>query len=259
MPSLGARQERLCPDGMVQKALQGSWHLHRSVENSWGFAGLLAPRASELVCVSWSQESEQLRVKAFLLFGKLAKVVRISKKHFFKEEVKKAWVPLMLHCQDPCSNAAQVRYTLVCVPKPGVLTVPKRKMLSRYAGLATCGFLRLTQSPREPCSHMPGWGKGLFKATHKLAYRGVSSLWELGFLFVQSPPASILQPSPFLPVSFFGIMTHSCLKLTLNLSLPAPYRAGLYVRERGCEGQQRGTWLCHTVPSPGPSPNSSTG
>lgn len=144
-------------------------------------------------------------------------------------------------------------------PKAWALTVPKRKMLSRHAGLATCGFLRLTQSPREPCSHMPGWGKGPFKATHKLAYRGVSSLWELGFLIVQSPPASIFQPSPFLPVSLFDIMTHSCLKLTLNLSLPAPYGAGLYARGGGCEGQQRGTWLCHAVSSPGPSPNSSTG
>ncbi|ELK14350.1 Protein LOC339766 [Pteropus alecto] len=53
------------------------------------------------------KDSELLRVKAFLLFGKLANVVRVSKRHFFKEEVKKAWVPLMLHCQDPCSEAAQ--------------------------------------------------------------------------------------------------------------------------------------------------------
>ncbi|XP_057602467.1 maestro heat-like repeat-containing protein family member 2A [Hippopotamus amphibius kiboko] len=55
----------------------------------------------------FDNESELLRLKAFVLFGKLAKVVRISKKHFFKEEVKKAWIPLMLHCQDPCSDAAQ--------------------------------------------------------------------------------------------------------------------------------------------------------
>lgn len=56
-----------------------------------------------------------MRLKAFVLFGKLAKVVRISKKHFFKEEVKKAWITLMLHCQDPCSDAAQVRHTLLSV------------------------------------------------------------------------------------------------------------------------------------------------
>uniref|UniRef100_A0A452UBG3 Maestro heat like repeat family member 2A n=1 Tax=Ursus maritimus TaxID=29073 RepID=A0A452UBG3_URSMA len=55
----------------------------------------------------FDNESELLRFKAFVLFGKLAKVVRISKKHFFKEEVKKAWIPLMLHCQDPSSDAAE--------------------------------------------------------------------------------------------------------------------------------------------------------
>ncbi|XP_004674818.1 PREDICTED: maestro heat-like repeat-containing protein family member 2A [Condylura cristata] len=55
----------------------------------------------------FDSESELLRFKAFVLFGKLAKRVKISKKRFFKEEVKKAWVPLMLHCQDPCPEAAQ--------------------------------------------------------------------------------------------------------------------------------------------------------
>uniref|UniRef100_A0A673U762 Maestro heat like repeat family member 2A n=1 Tax=Suricata suricatta TaxID=37032 RepID=A0A673U762_SURSU len=58
----------------------------------------------------FDNESELLRLKAFVLFGELAKVGRTSKKHF-KEEVKKAWVPLMLHCQDPCSDAAQACMT----------------------------------------------------------------------------------------------------------------------------------------------------
>ncbi|KAF5919344.1 hypothetical protein HPG69_010744, partial [Diceros bicornis minor] len=62
---------------------------------------------SEQCRAFFNNESGLLRLKAFILFGKLAKVVRISKKHFFKEEVKKAWIPLMLHCQDPCSDAAR--------------------------------------------------------------------------------------------------------------------------------------------------------
>lgn len=49
-----------------------------------------------------------MRLKAFALFGKLAKVVGISKKHFFKGEVKRGWVSLLLHCQDPCPSVAQV-------------------------------------------------------------------------------------------------------------------------------------------------------
>ncbi|XP_032968339.1 maestro heat-like repeat-containing protein family member 2A, partial [Rhinolophus ferrumequinum] len=72
-----------------------------------GDMGSFFDAVSEQCRAFFDSESEQLRLKAFLLFGKLAKVVRISKKHFFKEEVKKAWVPLMLHCQDSCSDAAQ--------------------------------------------------------------------------------------------------------------------------------------------------------
>lgn len=66
---------------------------------------------SELCRVFFDNESELLRLKAFVLFGKLAKVVGISKKHFFKGEVKRAWVPLLLHCQDPCSSTAHACMT----------------------------------------------------------------------------------------------------------------------------------------------------
>uniref|UniRef100_G5E7G7 Maestro heat like repeat family member 2A n=1 Tax=Loxodonta africana TaxID=9785 RepID=G5E7G7_LOXAF len=62
---------------------------------------------SEQCRAFFDNESEMLRFKAFVLFGTLAKVVRISKKHLFKVEVKKAWVSLMLHCQDPCSCTAR--------------------------------------------------------------------------------------------------------------------------------------------------------
>lgn len=73
----------------------------------------------QLTCTSWYQESKLIRLKAFILFGKLAKVVGISKKHFFKGEVKRGWVSLMLHCQDPCPSVAQVTHTLVCVLRSG--------------------------------------------------------------------------------------------------------------------------------------------
>ncbi|KAM7339674.1 hypothetical protein ACRRTK_000289 [Alexandromys fortis] len=62
---------------------------------------------SEQCRAFFDSESEMMRLKAFTLFGKLAKVVGISKKHFFKGEVKRGWVSLMLHCQDPCSSVAQ--------------------------------------------------------------------------------------------------------------------------------------------------------
>ncbi|XP_008136942.3 maestro heat-like repeat-containing protein family member 2A [Eptesicus fuscus] len=72
-----------------------------------GDVGSFFDAISEQCRSFFDNESELLRLKAFLLFSKLAKVVRVSKKHFFKGEVKRAWVPLMLHCQDPCPEAAQ--------------------------------------------------------------------------------------------------------------------------------------------------------
>lgn len=77
-----------------------------------GSAGFRLPERQP-VCARGPQESELLREKAFVLFGKLATLVGISRRRFFKEEVKRAWVALMLHCRDPCSSTAQV-----CVPEP---------------------------------------------------------------------------------------------------------------------------------------------
>lgn len=155
---------------MTQKASQGRKAFSKgSAENSRGLVGLPAPRVSEQVCVSRLQESELLRVKAFLLFGKLANVVRVSKRHFFKEEVRKAWVPLMLHCQDPCSEAAQVRRALVFAPPSLGPAVPKRNAFSGPparlpAGSPSCwrwgllgvaeGTLALCVTPTSP----PGQG-----------------------------------------------------------------------------------------------------
>ncbi|KAM6178445.1 maestro heat-like repeat-containing protein family member 2A [Rhynchocyon petersi] len=55
----------------------------------------------------FDNEDQVLRQKAFILFGKLAAMVRITKKRLFKREVKRAWVPLMLHCLDPCACTAK--------------------------------------------------------------------------------------------------------------------------------------------------------
>ncbi|KAM6178444.1 maestro heat-like repeat-containing protein family member 2A [Rhynchocyon petersi] len=55
----------------------------------------------------FDHEDQVLRQKAFILFGKLAAMVRITKKRLFKREAKRAWVPLMLHCLDPCACTAK--------------------------------------------------------------------------------------------------------------------------------------------------------
>lgn len=87
-----------------------------------------------------------MRLKAFILFGKLAQVVRISKKHFFKQEVKKAWVPLMLHCQDPCSNAAQVRHTWALWAMLSTQGTCASRLLPQLAGVSPT-TLSLARTP----------------------------------------------------------------------------------------------------------------
>ncbi|XP_054426726.1 maestro heat-like repeat-containing protein family member 2A [Pteronotus mesoamericanus] len=79
-----------------------------------GDLGSFFDAVSEQCRSFFDHESELLRLKAFLLFGALAKAVSLSKRRFFKEEVRRAWVPLMLHCQDPCPDAAQACMATLC-------------------------------------------------------------------------------------------------------------------------------------------------
>ncbi|XP_077011610.1 maestro heat-like repeat-containing protein family member 2A isoform X2 [Tamandua tetradactyla] len=76
------------------------------VELREGDMGSSFDTISEQCRAFFDNDSELLRSKAFVLFGKLARLVWLAKKHFFKAEVRKAWVPLLLHCEDPCSEAA---------------------------------------------------------------------------------------------------------------------------------------------------------
>lgn len=162
---------------MTQKASQGSRHSKGSTLNGWAFRWASSSPRFRTLCMSWPQESELLRFKAFLLFRKLAKVVRVSKKRFFKEEVKRAWVPLMLHCQDPCPDAARVRFTLRVLPKSGP-TGPERKLVSGSVALLPAGFLSVSRRAQKPRSRRPQtvflWGLSFLppvtSATHPFFY-----------------------------------------------------------------------------------------
>lgn len=117
------------------------------MENACIFVGLPTSGLSALVCMFRPQESELLRLKAFILFGKLAKMVGISKRHLFKGEVKKAWIPLLLHCQDPCSSTAQVRSTFALCPKAWSCCPQKEQVLLGE------GFSPSLSLPWEHCGH----------------------------------------------------------------------------------------------------------
>lgn len=116
-----------------------------------------------------------MRLKAFVLFGKLAKVVGISKKHFFKGEVKRAWVSLLLHCQDPCPSVAQVTLPPHNVwPYDLEPQCPKEKRglasfcwLSELLSTRSNSFSRLGQGPSQR----------FLKRAYKKASLGGCMLW----------------------------------------------------------------------------------
>uniref|UniRef100_G3WRY0 Maestro heat like repeat family member 2A n=1 Tax=Sarcophilus harrisii TaxID=9305 RepID=G3WRY0_SARHA len=61
----------------------------------------------------FDDENEMLRLHAIILFGKLA-VWAGKKKDFFAMEVRKSWIPLILHLQDPCPEVAKVSRPPTC-------------------------------------------------------------------------------------------------------------------------------------------------
>uniref|UniRef100_A0A5F8HCT5 Maestro heat like repeat family member 2A n=1 Tax=Monodelphis domestica TaxID=13616 RepID=A0A5F8HCT5_MONDO len=62
-------------------------------------------------------EDESLRLQAFILFGKLA-VLAVKKKDFFLQEIRKSWIPLILHLQDPSPEVAKAWEATIsrCIP-----------------------------------------------------------------------------------------------------------------------------------------------
>ncbi|KAM9034308.1 LOW QUALITY PROTEIN: maestro heat-like repeat-containing protein family member 2A [Sarcophilus harrisii] len=65
----------------------------------------------------FDDENEMLRLHAIILFGKLA-VWAGKKKDFFAMEVRKSWIPLILHLQDPCPEVAKACEVTICLCIP---------------------------------------------------------------------------------------------------------------------------------------------
>ncbi|XP_072474918.1 LOW QUALITY PROTEIN: maestro heat-like repeat-containing protein family member 2A [Notamacropus eugenii] len=65
----------------------------------------------------FDDENETLRLHAVILFGKLAIWVG-KKRDFYTMEVKKSWIPLILHLQDPCPEVAKACEATICLCIP---------------------------------------------------------------------------------------------------------------------------------------------
>ncbi|XP_027731598.1 maestro heat-like repeat-containing protein family member 2A [Vombatus ursinus] len=65
----------------------------------------------------FDDENETLRLQAIILFGKLA-IWAGKKRDFFKMEVRKSWIPLILHLEDPCPEVAKACEATICLCIP---------------------------------------------------------------------------------------------------------------------------------------------
>ncbi|XP_065438557.1 protein maestro-like [Chrysemys picta bellii] len=80
----------------------------------------------------FDDEDDALRSMAFVLFGILARLTKRKWKTYFADQVKKSWVTLLLHLQDPNPEISMVRPTnRETTAMPGVaafigISVPKR-------------------------------------------------------------------------------------------------------------------------------------
>nr|XP_020844720.1 maestro heat-like repeat-containing protein family member 2A [Phascolarctos cinereus] len=67
--------------------------------------------------VFFDDENEMLRLQAIILFGKLA-IWAGKKRDFFTMEVRKSWIPLILHLEDPCPEVAKACEATICLCIP---------------------------------------------------------------------------------------------------------------------------------------------
>uniref|UniRef100_A0A8C3SMB8 Maestro/Maestro-like HEAT-repeats domain-containing protein n=1 Tax=Chelydra serpentina TaxID=8475 RepID=A0A8C3SMB8_CHESE len=60
----------------------------------------------------FDNEEDDLRLMAFVLFGILARFTKRKWKAYFADQVRKSWVTLLLHLQDPNPKVSTVRPTV---------------------------------------------------------------------------------------------------------------------------------------------------
>uniref|UniRef100_A0A452GMG6 Maestro/Maestro-like HEAT-repeats domain-containing protein n=1 Tax=Gopherus agassizii TaxID=38772 RepID=A0A452GMG6_9SAUR len=63
----------------------------------------------------FDDEDHALRSVDFVLFGILAQLTKKKWKAYFTEQVRKSWVTLLLHLQDPNPQVSMVRLTVTCL------------------------------------------------------------------------------------------------------------------------------------------------
>uniref|UniRef100_A0A674I9E2 Maestro/Maestro-like HEAT-repeats domain-containing protein n=1 Tax=Terrapene triunguis TaxID=2587831 RepID=A0A674I9E2_9SAUR len=94
----------------------------------------------------FDDEDDALRSMAFVLFGILARLTKRKWKTYFADQVKKSWVTLLLHLQDPNPEVSMVRPTVTYL-------LSKRNLPSNARGALL--FLPAVEAQILPSVHCP--------------------------------------------------------------------------------------------------------
>ncbi|KAM9111350.1 protein maestro-like [Pangshura tecta] len=129
----------------------------------------------------FDDEDDALRSVAFVLFGILARMTTKKWKAYFAEQVRKSWVTLLLHLQDPSPKVSmECRATFhLCFPFLGLKRL--RHAINKHLGSPEClggGFVEI----RYPHS----WNTINEDTPFEITFAGV--VWSLSYNEVITHP-----------------------------------------------------------------------
>ncbi|XP_030435199.1 maestro heat-like repeat-containing protein family member 2B isoform X1 [Gopherus evgoodei] len=124
----------------------------------------------------FDDEDDALRSVAFVLFGILAQLTKKKWKAYFTEEVRKSWVTLLLHLQDPNPQVSmKCRATFhLCFPFLGLKRL--QHMINKH--LDDTAELNPTELQEDICRHLAKENLELLQDLYKTTLTYFYSSWE---------------------------------------------------------------------------------
>ncbi|XP_044871526.1 maestro heat-like repeat-containing protein family member 2B isoform X1 [Mauremys mutica] len=131
---------------------------------------------TEQIWAYFDDENDGLRSVAFVLFGILAQLTKKKWKAYFAEQVRKSWVILLLHLQDPSPEVSmECRATFhLCFPFLGL----KRLQHAINKHLGGRAELKPEELQVDICRHLAKENAELLENLYSTTIASFSSSWE---------------------------------------------------------------------------------
>ncbi|XP_039365628.1 maestro heat-like repeat-containing protein family member 2B [Mauremys reevesii] len=124
----------------------------------------------------FDDEDDALRSVAFVLFGILAQLTKKKRKAYFAEQVRKSWVTLLLHLQDPSPKVSmECRATFhLCFPFLGLKRL--QHVINKHLGGRA--ELKPEELQVDICGHLAKENAELLENLYSTTITYFSSSWE---------------------------------------------------------------------------------